>query len=415
MRTDISIPMGKPFWDIEEYQSMIKHGILKNNHIQKMDYENIIKNHFGMKYCIFTDLGRQAITLALIAFGIKKEQEVIVPSFVCQNVIAPIVLLGAKPRYVDFDEDYNISPESVNRNICDKTAVIIVPHLFGKVAQIQEIETIARSRGIYVIDDAAQSIGAKINDRYVGTFGDAGILSFGPFKSINATRGGALVFNNDIFYEKIKKIKMLNPHGIPFARGIKSIIKFEMRKYSLPILSKISQPNHNPGTRTTQSLSEFIKFFTSESRPCHIDLMDLAMAKSQLFKMPFIIKKRKQLGKKLTALLSDLSWFKTNNQTIGENIFVKYIIDLEKLLQKSSMGDSIISKVIGFLNSKGIETHRAYSPMHQNTQLSFAARPYLENTECKAPCLICLPINYDMNFSDVDFIASCIRSLPEII
>ncbi|SDT96926.1 dTDP-4-amino-4,6-dideoxygalactose transaminase [Desulfobacula phenolica] len=405
--------MGIPLWNNKEFLNIIKYGIFTNNSAKKK-YELLIKQSFGMKYCFFTDLGRQAITLALMGLGVNKGDEVIVPSFVCQNVVAPIVFMGATPRYVDIDDDYNISPESVKQNICDKTSVIIVPHLFGKVARIKEIQTIACSRGIPVIDDAAQSVGAKINDRYIGTFGDIGILSFGPFKSITATRGGALLLNDDMIYEKIKKIEILNHRRIPLIRGLKSIIKFKMRKFSLPLISKINQHSIY-GKKKPQSLAEFFKTFTSESTPCNIDLMDLSIIKCQLDKLPSIISKRKQLGIRLTKLLSEQSWFKTNNHFTGENIFVKYIINLEKLIPKHAIIDVVISKVLIFLNSRGIEAHSAYIPMHQNKRLLVSSQPYLKNTEDKAPGLICLPINHDMKLSDIDFIASCINCLPEII
>ncbi|MFX0203831.1 MAG: DegT/DnrJ/EryC1/StrS family aminotransferase, partial [Candidatus Hodarchaeota archaeon] len=228
-------------------------------------------NKFGVKYCIATDLGRQAITLALIAAGLKPGDGVVLPSLVCQSVLLPILRLGCVPQFADIGEDLNISPETVSRVIDEQTRAIIVPHLYGRAAQIERIADIAKRHGVTVIDDAAQALGAKRSGKYVGSFGDVGIFSFGPFKSIIATRGGALVTNNGKIYKKIQERLPLSGNiDTAFVRAVKSLIKFKFRRYCFFYLSKRAKD-----APTYQEESE-VNF--AEIDPVSMSDMDAAIA-----------------------------------------------------------------------------------------------------------------------------------------
>ena len=137
--------------------------------------------------------GSLALEIALRACGVREGDEVIVPTFCCTSVIPPIVAVGARPVLADVGEELNITAETVEAALTKKTRAIVVPHLFGNPAGIHAIIDLVRGKNIRVIDDAAQALGATIDGRPVGAFGDLGILSFGSEKVCFGLGGGVVV------------------------------------------------------------------------------------------------------------------------------------------------------------------------------------------------------------------------------
>ena len=158
--------------------------------------------------------GTAAIHLALVILGVKHGDEVICQSMTFSASANPIVYLGAKPVFVDSEEEtWNISPEYLETSIEDRLEktgklpkAIIVVHLYGMPAQMDKIMSISRKYNIPVIEDAAEALGSTFNDQPLGTFGEIGILSFNGNKIITTSGGGALVSANA---EHVKKARFL--------------------------------------------------------------------------------------------------------------------------------------------------------------------------------------------------------------
>jgi len=155
--------------------------------------------------------GTAALHLALIILGVKAGDEVICQSMTFAASANPIVYQGATPVFVDSeDTTWNMSPEYMEEAIRDrmrlgkKPKAIIVVHLYGMPARIDEIMTIAAKYEIPVIEDAAEALGSTFNGRPVGTFGDIGILSFNGNKIITTSGGGALVSAHEAYVEKAR-------------------------------------------------------------------------------------------------------------------------------------------------------------------------------------------------------------------
>ncbi|MCK4662702.1 MAG: aminotransferase class I/II-fold pyridoxal phosphate-dependent enzyme [Bacteroidales bacterium] len=157
--------------------------------------------------------GTAAIHLALILLGIKPEDEIITQSFTFSATVNPITYVGAKPIFIDGERDtWNMSPELLEKAIKDRIAkgkkpkAIIIVHLYGMPAKLDEIISIANKYDIPIIEDAAEALGSTYKGRKLGTFGDFGILSFNGNKIITTSGGGALVSNNAEYIEKAKFI-----------------------------------------------------------------------------------------------------------------------------------------------------------------------------------------------------------------
>ena len=156
--------------------------------------------------------GTDALTIALMALGLKPGDEVIVPDF---TFIAPaecVALLGGVPRFADIDpETLLIDPESVESLIGEKTRGIIAVNLFGQCAPYQEIQKVAKAHGLWLIEDAAQAFGALQNGEAACTFGDISITSFYPAKPLGCYGDGGALFTQD--ESLAQKIRLIANHG----------------------------------------------------------------------------------------------------------------------------------------------------------------------------------------------------------
>ena len=162
--------------------------------------------------CVAVNSGTSALHLALLSLGIKEGDEVIVPSFTFAATANVVILAGAKPVFVDIDiETYCIDPKAIKAAITPKTKAIIVVHLFGLPANMQEIKALSKQYSIYIVEDCAQSHLAKINEQFVGTFGDAAAFSFYPTKNMTSGEGGMIVLNNS---QQTRTCRLLRNQGM---------------------------------------------------------------------------------------------------------------------------------------------------------------------------------------------------------
>lgn len=170
-------------------------------------FEKRFSDFLGIKKAVAVQSGTAAIHISLYELGIRTGDEVIVPALTFVATANPVVYLGAKPVFVDVNPDtWNIDVEKIEKKITEKTKAIIPVHLYGNPADMEGIEWIAKRYGLYVIEDATESLGAKFKGRYTGTIGDLGCFSFNGNKLITTGGGGMVVGNNT---EKLEHIKFL--------------------------------------------------------------------------------------------------------------------------------------------------------------------------------------------------------------
>ena len=157
--------------------------------------------------------GSDAILLALMAAEVGPGDEVIVPSFTFFATASAITRQGARPIFADIDPvTYNIDPQAVARLITRRTKAIIPVHLFGQMAEMRTLNELAAPRKIAVIEDAAQAIGAELEGRRAGCWGDMGAFSFYPTKNLGGAGDGGMVTTRDDSFAK--KLKLLHVHGM---------------------------------------------------------------------------------------------------------------------------------------------------------------------------------------------------------
>jgi UDP-4-amino-4-deoxy-L-arabinose-oxoglutarate aminotransferase len=192
--------------DIEVVLSQLKTGMIAKGE-KVVELEDSLKNFIGINDAISTSSGRSALILGLLILGLEKDDEIILPTYVCRSVYDAIKFVGAKPIVVDIDDNYCISPTKIEKNISGKTKAIIVVHIFGITARINEILEIANRRKIAVIEDIAQSIGGELNGKKLGSFGSISFGSMQATKVITSGEGGFLLIKDEHFLDNYNKVK----------------------------------------------------------------------------------------------------------------------------------------------------------------------------------------------------------------
>ncbi|MBI2535103.1 MAG: DegT/DnrJ/EryC1/StrS family aminotransferase, partial [Deltaproteobacteria bacterium] len=170
-----------PYWSGATYRGILR-SVLTGRVVTGPDLnqiQSLVIETLGVEEAVLCGSGSLALEIALRACGVGQHDEVVIPTFCCTAVVPPVLAVGAVPVFADVGAELNITVETVDAALTKKTKAVIVPHLFGNPADIGAIIDLARGKNIRVIDDAAQALGATIDGRPVGSFGDAGILSFG--------------------------------------------------------------------------------------------------------------------------------------------------------------------------------------------------------------------------------------------
>jgi len=202
--------------DIDAVSAVLRSGMLVQG-AKVAELEAKVAEYIGIKNAIAVSNGTSSLYLALLALGIGKGDEVIVPAFSFMATANVVELIGAKPVFVDISiETFNIDIILIEKAITRRTRAIIPVHEFGLACDIKEIICIAKKYNLKVIEDAACAFGATEDNQYTGTFGDVGSFSFHPRKAITSGEGGMLITNDD---ELARKLRALRNHGIEIKDG----------------------------------------------------------------------------------------------------------------------------------------------------------------------------------------------------
>ena len=166
-------------------------------------FEEKFAEFHDAKYCISTSSGTTALWVLLKAAGVKAGDEVIVPPYTFIATASAVLMANAVPVFVDIDPNtFNIDANLIEAAVTEKTKAIMPVHISGNPANMDAILAIGKKHGIPILEDAAQAHGAEWNSAKIGALGLGGIFSFQTSKNMSAGEGGAIVSNNEAFYEK---------------------------------------------------------------------------------------------------------------------------------------------------------------------------------------------------------------------
>ena len=176
------------------------------------EFENEIAAYLGVRHAIGCASGTDALQAAMMALGVKPGDEIITTPFTFVATTETIVLLGAKPVYVDIDpQTFNLDPTGIELAITKKTKAIIPVHLYGQAVDMDPLIAVANKYGIPIIEDMCQAIGTEYKGKKVGGLGTIGCLSFFPSKNLGAFGDGGMLVTNDVALAE--RLRMIVAHG----------------------------------------------------------------------------------------------------------------------------------------------------------------------------------------------------------
>jgi len=174
-------------------------------------FESELAAYFGRKHVVLSSSWTAAVHLLHIAQGLKPGDEVLVPSLTAFPSIEPMIHAGARPVFCDIDDTYTIDPEDARKRITQRTVGMLPVHLYGRPANIDAFEKLAADYGLWMIEDCAQSHGAKWRGKRAGSYGQHAAFSFYPSKNLTVYGDGGAIATDDP--EIARNVTMLRNHG----------------------------------------------------------------------------------------------------------------------------------------------------------------------------------------------------------
>ncbi len=339
-------------------------------------FENNFSKYSNSKYAIAVSNCTAALHLSLMALGIKKNDEVIIPDLTFVADANAILACNAKPIITDINkENFFLSIQNIKKNITKKTKAIIPVHIYGQVCNIEEIMDVAKDNNLKVIEDCAHAVGTFHNSKHVGNLGSTGCFSFYPTKNITTAEGGMVITNS----EKIaKKVRQLRSHGMT-----KSLQNRYSNEY--PWVFDILEPGYN----------------------YRLDEIRSALGITQLKR----IKKINELRKK-----ASLYYFK-NLQNIPGIILPDMVNDLTHsyhlyTIRVTKPYKLSRNQLFKKLKDNGIRTTVYWMPIHKYTAYQkFAKKSNVVNTSKIYEEILALPLFPNISKTHQDNVINVIKSL----
>lgn len=340
-----------------EIQESLRSGILTNGpKVKKL--EEYIAKLTNRKYCIATNSATAGLHVVLSY--IKSIKKVTSPNFIVQaNTFASSALIGKytqiKVKFIDIDSKvWSLSPELLSDKIDENTIAIVVVHLAGVPARIDQIKEICNKNNVYLIEDGAHSHGSKFNEKPIGSFGDAGIFSFYPSKTVPGPEGGAIVTDDSNLSEFARKF--INVGRSSYGPFLPDIVGYNYR------------------------MSEFQAITIFESYK-NLDLR---------------IKIRRKLVEEYKKRLFRYNF---TFQIPHNGSFVSFYA-LLTLIPKNMSRNGLIQ----FLDKNGISTSIMYHSLTEISNLLGAEKSHLNNTLDVTTRVIALPLHDKLKLEDINYV-----------
>ncbi len=330
-------------------------------------FEKNISKILKIKHVVSVNSCTDALLLTLASLGLKKNSEVISVAHTYVATLSAIKHVGLKPVLADISDDYNIDPNKIEKLITKNTKAILPVHLYGHSCNMKKIMSIAKKHKLLVIEDCAQSFGAKFKKNFVGTFGKAGCFSVHPLKSLGAAGDGGFIATNDKkLYEKLLRLRN---HG----QGRRKNGKYLKSRYD-------------------------IDFFGFCSR---LDNLQASIVNTKLKILDKNIKRRNLIAKKFNKELENLPLilpkiYQTNEY---KDVFNSYVIRTKKQF-----------KLFKHLRRKKIEALINWpKPLYKHKGLKLK-KTRLDKTEKICSEIISLPIFPEMKNSEMNYIINTVKN-----
>lgn len=324
------------------------------------EFEEMIADYVASRYASVVNNGTISLVIALMALGIRNGDEVIVPDFTMIATANAVVLVGAKPILVDIDvTNLCLDLEKAEEAVSPRTKAIIYVSVNGRCHDMNRVVALARKHDLYLVEDAAQSLGSRYKGKYLGTFGDIGSFSFSFPKIITTGQGGALVTDNEELSTKISMIK-------DFGRPKRGVDYHEI----IGLNSKFTD-------------------------------LQAVIGIEQMKKLDWRVKRKKEMYKLYLDLLQDAEQIKfvdTNLEGCSP-WFIDVLVE----------GNGVRDDLAKFLDTRGIGTRPFYPAIHTQPPYSYISGDF-KNSEYASQRGLWLPSSSFLTDEDIERVCEEIRS-----
>jgi dTDP-4-amino-4,6-dideoxygalactose transaminase len=390
------VPLSVPYWNGATYRGILR-SFISGRIIKGPDLDNLRSaaiERLGVEEAVPCGSGSLALEIALRACDVGEGDEVIIPTFCCTSVVPPILAVGACPVLADVGDELNITAEKVEAVLTQKTRAIVVPHLFGNPADINSIVELAHRKEIRVIDDAAQALGATIDGRPVGSFGDFGILSFGSEKVCFGLGGGLVVSrerknlngNLSIYLPPAK----LSPTLLTF---LSTLVWRRWRRWTLPVQAWLSHPiTRDPDSPPIPYRKEILSNFNA------------AVALSLMQTLGANVAARRARVRAYQHLLGSDDHLELIAHQPGSACLSQVV-----RVASRHRNDDLAARLIKRLHCAGYEVQGSYVPIHLLSGYEQWLRQHLPHAERVWSDLVELPCGPEVSFGHVERIARVVK------
>lgn len=371
------IPLYRVEWDKEDLRAVsnvIKRGMDWAIGPEIEEFEKLLANYHDSRYCLVFNSGTSAGHAALLSLNIKSPDEVIVPSFTFIATANWPLMVGACPVFSEIEEDtLGMSPSYLKSLISKKTRVVMPIHYGGMPCKIHEIKQITKEKKLTLIEDCAESIGASIGNKKIGTFGDLSILSFAANKVLTTGEGGAIILNSKTLYEKLKLI----------------------RSHGRSINTNYFQTNESPN-------------YVSLGYNWRMSSMTAALGISQFNKLEKLISQRRKNANYLNSRLrKNLKIEVSGEYKNHKSVYQLYTIRLGS--------KKIRNNLMKYLTKKGIMSKIFFDPVHLTKfySVNHDRKNILPITEKISDSILTLPLFPGLKKEEMNYICDCIDEFFE--
>jgi len=363
----LRIPLAKP--EITDADREVVLAVLQTPHLSMgpklTQFEDAMAAYLRCPFAVAANSGTSALHLAIRALDIPRGADIVLPSFTFSAVLNVLLQEGLRPVFAEIDPaTFNVTPETVEALLCDRTAAIIVVHTFGRPAPVDRLSTLARRKNIALIEDACEALGAEINRQRVGTFGDAGILAFYPNKQIITGEGGMLVTSRRTIADRARRLR---------------------------------NQGRDPGLDWFQHVEVGYSYRLSE--------MNCALGASQLRRLEETIERRQTLAARYDRKIAEIgeALLPSLSAENGRISWFSYVVLMPEWMDGS--GRDFIAKQ---LLQKGIQTGRYFAPLHRQPVIRNSVPAELVVTDSVAGRALALPFFNQMAEAEVEEVCTAL-------
>jgi perosamine synthetase len=345
--------------DIDAVSAVIRRGTYWAEGPEIAAFEQGLINYVGIPGAVACNSGTSALHMAMIACGIKRGDQVIVPSFTFQSTANAALFVRAMPVFADIEErTYGLDPADVEQRITKKTKAIIAVHYAGCACQIAALYRVARDHRLTLIEDAAEGMGSKVGDRHVGTWGTASVLSFCANKVISTGEGGAVLTDEKRIHDRLLELR---------SHGRVSDNRYVSLGFNFRLPSVLA-----------------------------------ALGLSQLGNIAEVIKRRQRIARWYDMALKGIPGIRTFDIPTGQN----HVYQLYTIRVENGQRDSLMQR----LAEKGIQSKVYFPGIHQSDYYhSLGYKDHLPVTERVEGEVLSLPMFPTLTIQEVGYIAETIR------